>query len=77
VTVRPDLNVVEALCAGLAPDRSPTAAERVLAIRHLAGRMTDAEIAARVGRSPRTVQRLRREHGIVGLPHGTNRYTRP
>ena len=73
---RPDMAVVDAMCRGFSPSRPPTDAERLLVVRHLAGKMSDEAIGARIGRSQRHVQRLRAAFGIVGQPRGTNRYTR-
>lgn len=73
----PDMAIVDAMCRGFTPARPPTSWERLVVVRHLAKRgYTDREIGARIGRSARTVLRLRREFGIAGQPVGTNRYTR-
>ncbi len=72
----PDMAVVDAMCRGFTPARPPTQAERVRAVRHLAGRYSDAVIGARIGRSERTVQRIRAALAIPGQPVGTNRHTR-
>jgi hypothetical protein len=74
--VLPDMTVVDALARGVTPSRPPTRAERLIVIRHLAGRLADAEIAKRVGLSHRQVSRIRSQHEIAGLPRGTNRHTR-
>lgn len=74
----PDPEVLDALCRGAIPPRRPTYAERLAAIRHLAGnRFSDPQIARLVGVSSRTVLRVRTEHGIPGLPLGTNGFTLP
>jgi hypothetical protein len=76
--VKPDLSIVSAIVRGVEPARRPTIAERVVAVRHLAGfGYSDAQIAERVSRSVRQVLRIRSAHGIAGLPVGTNASTRP
>jgi hypothetical protein len=73
----PDLTVVDALCRGVRPVRKPTFSERLAAVRHLASHgYTDPQIAHLIGLAPRSVQRLRADHGISGQPVGTNGHTR-
>lgn len=74
----PDPEVLDALCRGMLPPRRPTYAERLAAIRYLAGyRFSDPQIGRLLRVSPRTVLRVRTEHGIAGLPVGTNAFTLP
>lgn len=76
--LRPDPEVVDALCRGMLPPRRPTYGERLAAIRHLAAhRFSDPQIGRLLRISPRTVLRVRTEHGIAGLPVGTNGHTLP
>jgi hypothetical protein len=73
----PDLAVVFALCRGARPPRPASYADRLAAIRHLAGLgYTDPQIGVLVGKSARTVLRVRTAHGIAGVPVGTNGRTR-
>lgn len=73
-----DMVVVTALARGVTPSRKPTIEERARAVRHLAAYgYSDSQIAERVGRSVRQVQRIRAAFDIPGLPVGTNRFTRP
>jgi hypothetical protein len=74
----PDWAVVSAMVRGAAWPRVPRASEWVAAVRHMAGHgYSDAQIAARLGRAPRTIARIRAAHRIEGLPVGTNGLTRP
>lgn len=74
----PDMTVVDALCRGVHPLPASTYADRKAAIEHLARNgYSDGQIGTRIGRSARTVLRVRTEHGIRGLPVGTNGLTMP
>lgn len=76
----PTWAVVDALCRGarLPEGTTPSYADRLEAIRHLAQNgFSDPQIAVLVGKTARTVLRVRQHHGISGLPVGTNRHTRP
>lgn len=76
--IEPDMRVVDALCRGAEPPRRANYVERLAAIRHLAeSRFSDRQIAALIRITPRSVIRIRSEHGIKGLPRGTNGMTRP